>query len=122
MQREEALRQEIKALARSVRTQQPGNRNLHPATPTQAALLVRFSRTGEIFLFRRTLAASLGVSEALAERILLDVSGRQLALVLSALSVDIVDAASCADGHLSASWRAPSALPPRPITSSGRRQ
>ncbi|WP_244616239.1 DUF2336 domain-containing protein [Rhizobium sp. RU20A] len=92
VQREEALRQEIKALARVARKARRRDAPLAPASPTHAALLVRFSRTGEIFLFRRTLAASLGASEALAERILLDVSGRQLALSLCALGVAPHDA------------------------------
>ncbi len=92
VQREEALRQQIKALARVAREEKRRSRGLQAATPTNAALLLRFARTGEIFYFRRALAASLEASESLAERILLDVSGRQLALALSALDVDPKDA------------------------------
>jgi uncharacterized protein (DUF2336 family) len=83
--RENKLREEIRALARA------GSKPLHEGTRLQPidelhqALLIRFARNGEAILFTTALADALGASRALAERILLDVSGQQLAVTLAAL-------------------------------------
>ncbi|HEV7319475.1 MAG TPA: DUF2336 domain-containing protein [Ensifer sp.] len=90
--REEALRSEIKALART------GSREISPAATRQAisdvhaALLVRFARSGEIILFSRVLAEALQAEDPQVERILLDISGQWLATSLVALDVDAADA------------------------------
>ena len=90
--REEALRHEIKTLARA------GSRNPTPAASSEAindvhaALLVRFARSGEIILFSRVLGQALGTKDAHVERILLDISGQRLATSLVALDVQATDA------------------------------
>ncbi|WDZ77600.1 DUF2336 domain-containing protein [Ensifer adhaerens] len=90
--REEALRHEIKTLARA---------GSHPPAPTasseaindvHAALLVRFARSGEIILFSRVLGQALGTRDTQVERILLDISGQRLATSLVALDVPATDA------------------------------
>ncbi|APG83843.1 hypothetical protein SAMCCGM7_Ch1068 [Sinorhizobium americanum CCGM7] len=84
--RENKLRDEIRGLARA------GSRSLHearlqPIDELHQALLMRFARSGEAVLFATALAAALSASRALAERILLDVSGQQLAVTLTALAL-----------------------------------
>lgn len=84
--REEKLREEIKALARVGSQDANGtSRVVRPIDELHQALLVRFARNGEASLFATALADALGASRALAERILLDVSGQQLAATLSAM-------------------------------------
>lgn len=89
IRQEERLRQEIRALARVA---QPAN-SVHDCiieglSETQEALLVRFARAREAGYFAATLADALGSSRPLASRILLDTSGHQLALTLSALGLE----------------------------------
>ncbi len=90
--REEALRHEIKTLARA------GSRSTASTTSTDAigdvhaALLARFARSGEIILFSRVLGQALGTNDAQVERILLDISGQRLATSLIALDVETSDA------------------------------
>lgn len=83
--RENKLRDEIKALAgvRSFESEPPAG--IRPIDELHEALLVRFALSGETVLFAGTLADALGASHALAERILLDVSGQQLAVTLAAM-------------------------------------
>lgn len=88
---EERLRQEIRALARVA---QPAD-SVHDyiiegLSATQEALLVRFARTREAGFFAATLADALSASRPLARRILLDTSGHQLALTLSAFGLNAV--------------------------------
>jgi uncharacterized protein (DUF2336 family) len=52
---------------------------------------VRFARAGEVGMIAVALADALGSSQWLSERILLDVSGRQLAETLLALAVPADD-------------------------------
>lgn len=86
--REETLRAEIKALARAgVHETADVASTIVPISATQGALLVRFARSGEIILFSRALAIALDAGGPLVERILLDVSGQQLATSLIALSM-----------------------------------
>ncbi|WP_322886598.1 DUF2336 domain-containing protein [Sinorhizobium medicae] len=84
--REEKLRAEIKALARVGSPEKSDRSLIQPIGELHCALLVRFARSGETALFSTALADALGTSRALADRILLDVSGQQLAAALAALS------------------------------------
>lgn len=90
--REEQLRQRIKALAAHVHRAEDDRLGLRTLTPVQEALLVRFARNREGGMFATTLADSLSASRWLAERILLDISGQQLATTLKALGMDEADA------------------------------
>ncbi|MDK1488932.1 DUF2336 domain-containing protein [Sinorhizobium sp. 7-81] len=81
--REDKLREEIKALVRA--EPREGTSLIRPIDELHQALLTRFARNGEAVLFANALADALQSSRALAERILLDVSGQQLAAALSAL-------------------------------------
>ncbi|MET3583998.1 uncharacterized protein (DUF2336 family) [Pseudorhizobium tarimense] len=90
--REEELRQRIKALAHHVHRAQDDRLGLRTLTPVQEALLVRFARNREGGMFATALADGLTASRWLAERILLDISGQQLATTLKALGMDEEDA------------------------------
>ena len=83
--RENKLREDIRALARAGSKLLHDGPRLQPIDELHQALLVRFARNGEAVLFATALADALGASPALAERILLDVSGQQLAVTLLAL-------------------------------------
>ncbi|WP_244514685.1 DUF2336 domain-containing protein [Ensifer sp. LCM 4579] len=91
--REDKLRDEIKALARAG-SNAAAPSELPVIDEVHQALLVRFARTGETVLFANALADTLGASDSLAERILLDVSGQQLAMTLAALDFPSSDMAS----------------------------
>jgi uncharacterized protein (DUF2336 family) len=88
--REENLRRELKALALTNR-----QAAVRPPLPSidglQEALLVRFARSGEANLFASSLSAALDASPLLGERIVLDISGQQLAATLNALSLNRID-------------------------------
>ncbi|MGO8485108.1 hypothetical protein AB9F39_39180, partial [Rhizobium leguminosarum] len=58
---------------------------LRTLTDIQAALLVRFARSRESTHFATALADALSASRWLAERIMLDLSGQQLATTLTSL-------------------------------------
>ncbi len=91
--REEQLRAEIKSLARAappVPAPQSGPA-IEPINALHEALLVRFARSGEANLFAASLAAALSCSPELGERILLDISGQQLAITLTALEMPLED-------------------------------
>lgn len=90
--REEQLRQRIKALAAHVHRAEDDRLGLRTLSPVQEALLVRFSRNREGGLFATTLADALSASRWLAERIMLDISGQQLATTLKALGMEEADA------------------------------
>lgn len=83
---EEKLREEIKAMARAGTRVRNDAAQVQPINELHCALLMRFARSGETALFAAALADALGASRGLAERILLDVSGQQLAATLSALA------------------------------------
>ncbi len=90
--REETLRAEIKALARTGAHEAAiATSTIIPISTTLSALLVRFARSSEIILFSRVLATALDTGAPLVERILLDVSGHQLATSLIALSLPTGD-------------------------------
>ncbi|WP_438749489.1 DUF2336 domain-containing protein [Pararhizobium sp. O133] len=89
--REEQLRSDIKNLARTAVTAhapaaQPGPA-IEPINALHEALLVRFARSREANLFAASLAAALSAGPELGERILLDISGQQLATALTALEM-----------------------------------
>lgn len=89
--RENQLREEIRALARvgSRDTEDPSG--VRPISEIHQALIARFARSGEAALLANALADALEASHALAERILLDVSGQQLAMTLAALDFPEAD-------------------------------
>lgn len=89
--REEQLRADLRALARTGRQTAPVEAPLEPLDDLQQALLVRFARSGETNLFAGTLTAALSSHLDLADHILFDVSGQQLATVLVALSMPSAD-------------------------------
>ncbi|WP_348644567.1 DUF2336 domain-containing protein [Rhizobium sp. AQ_MP] len=86
--RDEALRQTIKRMAHQQRPPRGDRLGRRQATPVQTALLVRFARMHDGGLFATTLADMLSSSRWLAERILLDISGRQLATTLAGVAME----------------------------------
>nr|CAD6421394.1 hypothetical protein REQ54_02222 [Rhizobium sp. Q54] len=89
--REEELRQRIKTLANHVHRTEDDRLGLRTVSPVQEALLIRFARSRDGGMFATTLADCLSASRWLAERIVLDISGRQLATTLKALGMDKAD-------------------------------
>jgi uncharacterized protein (DUF2336 family) len=89
--REEKLRGDLKSLARVARQAAPALPVIEPLNPLHEALLVRFARSGEANLFAASLSAALSSSPELGERILLDISGQQLATTLTALDMHTDD-------------------------------
>ncbi len=84
--REEALRNELRQLAAALPSDEPYQAVLlRAADEVQIALFVRFARARQMGLFARVLTDALDASPALSERILLDISGHQLATTLIAL-------------------------------------
>lgn len=90
--REEGLRQRIKALASHIDRPAHDRLGLRSLSPIQEALLVRFARDREAGLFATVLADSLSASLWLSERIMLDISGQQLATTLKGLAMREEDA------------------------------
>jgi uncharacterized protein (DUF2336 family) len=91
LEREEEIRDELRALVRAATPVAEAPAGLEPATDVHHALFVRFARAGEVGMIAVALADALGSSQWLSERILLDVSGRQLAETLLALDVPAAD-------------------------------
>jgi len=89
---EEEMRNRIRELARHVSRPEGDRLGLRNLSPIQAALLVRFARNREAALFAKALADGLSASRWLAERIMLDISGQQLATTLISLGMDFRDA------------------------------
>ncbi|OCJ18072.1 hypothetical protein A6U87_03960 [Rhizobium sp. AC44/96] len=89
---EEEMRDRIKGLARHLARDDNDRLGLRTISPIQAALLVRFARNREALLFASALADSLSASRWLAERIMLDMSGQQLATTLVSVGMDFRDA------------------------------
>lgn len=87
LEREEEIRDELRALVRAATPQVEAPVRLEPASEMHQVLFVRFARTGEVGMIAVALADALSSSQWLSERILLDVSGRQLAETLVALAV-----------------------------------
>lgn len=91
LEREEQIREELRALVRAATPAVEAPVRLDPASETHQALFVRFARAGEVGMLSVTLADALASSQWLSERILLDVSGRQLAETLLALALPAED-------------------------------
>jgi uncharacterized protein (DUF2336 family) len=89
---EEEMRNRIRDLARHVARDDYDRLGLRSLSAIQAALLVRFARNREAALFATALADALSASRWLAERIMLDISGQQLATTLTSLGMDFLDA------------------------------
>lgn len=85
--REEALRQKIKQLAAMQQRPSADRLGLRATTDVQEALLVRFARARDADAFATCLADTLSSSRWLAERIMMDISGQQLATTLKALGM-----------------------------------
>lgn len=90
--REEMLRHRIKSLAGHIDRPADDRLGLRNLSPIQEALLVRFARNRETGLFATVLADTLSASHWLSERILLDISGQQLATTLKGLAMHPDDA------------------------------
>ena len=91
LEREERVREELRALVRAATPSVEAVAGLQPASAVHQALFVRFARVGEVGMLAVALADALGASQWLSERILLDVSGRQFAETLLALDVPAED-------------------------------
>ncbi|MCV9997763.1 DUF2336 domain-containing protein [Pararhizobium sp. YC-54] len=91
LRREEKLRGDLKSLARVTQKTTPAAPVIEPLDPLHEALLVRFARSGEANLFAASLSTALSSSPELGERILLDISGQQLATTLTALDMHADD-------------------------------
>ncbi len=103
--REEHLRQSIKDLARHLNPPDTDRQGLRHIQPVEMALFARFARSGEIGLFTTALSYALSSTRWLAERILLDMSGLQLATTLVSLGMPDEEATAVLHGiypHLSA--------------------
>lgn len=87
LEREERIREELRALVRAATPAVEAPVRLEPASALHQVLFVRFAREGEAGMLVVALADALASSQWLSERILLDVSGRQLAETLLALDV-----------------------------------
>jgi len=103
LEREEAIRDRLRALVHATAPAAEAPVRLAPATATHQALFVRFARTGDVGMIAVTLADALASSRWLSERILLDISGRQLAETLLALAMpreDSLFVLTCIYPHL----------------------
>ncbi|TBZ12536.1 DUF2336 domain-containing protein [Rhizobium leguminosarum] len=89
---EEALRERILGLAGHLGRADEDRLGLRTLTDIQEALLVRFARSREATHFATALADALSASRWLAERIMLDLSGQQLATTLTSLGMGFLDA------------------------------
>lgn len=90
--REETLRQTIKQVARHLGRDDNDRLGLRNLSDTQEALMVRFARERDAQHFAATLADALTSSHWLAERIMIDTSGQQLAVTLVSLGMGFADA------------------------------
>jgi uncharacterized protein (DUF2336 family) len=103
--REEQLRQQIRELALQLGRPESDHLGLRRLSEVQEALLVRFARERDARHFSTALADCLSASHWLAERIMLDISGTQLATTLTGLGMDFSDATLVLEGfypHLTA--------------------
>lgn len=91
--REERLRGELRNLVKHFNREQNDRLGLRTINAMQEALLVRFARARETAHFATTLADALSASRWLAERIMLDISGKQLATTLIGTGMNRTDTA-----------------------------
>jgi uncharacterized protein (DUF2336 family) len=89
---EESIRRRIKGLAEHLGRRSGDRLGLRTLTDVQQALLVRFARARDAGHFATALADALSASRWLAERIMLDISGHQLATTLTSLGMGFLDA------------------------------
>jgi uncharacterized protein (DUF2336 family) len=82
IEREEALRAQLKEMALQHRRSGHDRLGMLSLTPMQDALMVRTAREKDASQFATTLCDALSSSRWLAERILLDISGHQLSTTL----------------------------------------
>jgi uncharacterized protein (DUF2336 family) len=90
--REEKLRGELRQIAKHLVHGESDRLGLRSLSDVQEALLVRFAREREAGNFATVLADALSSSRWLAERVLLDLSGQQLATTLISLAMPFADA------------------------------
>ncbi len=90
--REDEMRDAIKGLARHLGGDDTDRLGLRTLSTLQSALLVRFARSREALPFATALADALSASRWLSERIMLDMSGQQLATTLTSIGMDFSDA------------------------------
>ncbi len=89
----DALRRQLRIMARQQGGPAFGDTlGMRRLTEVQEALLIRFAREGNARQFCVTLSDSLSASHWLSERILLDISGEQLAVTLIGLGMAFEDA------------------------------
>jgi uncharacterized protein (DUF2336 family) len=89
--REEQLRNQLRQLVAQDAPEERPQPILKGIDPLHEALLTRFARERQVLMFSHTLAQTLGSSTWLSERVMLDISGHQLATVLVALGVNVRD-------------------------------
>lgn len=89
--REEALREDLRHLIARNDPQRPVPKILKGASGYHQSLIVRFARNRETPVLARTLADALGSSIWLSDRIMLDITGVQLATTLVALGFSAND-------------------------------
>ena len=89
--REEALRNDLRHLIARNDPQRAAPKILKGASGYHQSLIVRFARNRETPVLARTLADALGSTIWLADRILLDITGVQLATTLVALGFSAAD-------------------------------
>lgn len=82
MEREEKIRAQLKEMAFQHRRSEKDRLGMLSLTPMQEALMVRTAREKDAAQFATALSDALSSSRWLAERILLDISGHQLATTL----------------------------------------
>lgn len=102
---EEEMRQRIKQMAHHLNRPESDVLGLRRLSEVQEALLVRFARERNARQFAVALADSLSSSYWLSERIMLDISGAQLATTLTGLGMEFSEAAfvlQCFYPHLAA--------------------
>ncbi|MDZ7927569.1 MAG: DUF2336 domain-containing protein [Agrobacterium sp.] len=102
---EEEMRQRIKQMAHQLNRPESDVLGLRRLSDVQEALLVRFARERDARQFAVALADSLSSSYWLSERIMLDISGTQLATTLIGLGMEFSEAAfilQCFYPHLAA--------------------
>jgi len=124
--REEKLRGELRQIARHLVHDDADRLGLRSLSGLQEALLVRFAREREAGNFATTLADALSSSRWLAERILLDISGQQLAITLVSMGAQFADAVFILErfyphlaekqGDVSRAWRVLDGIDPRDST------
>lgn len=92
-EREEDLRRQLRTMARQLHRPVSDSLGVRRLTDVQEALLVRFARERNARQFSTALSDSLSASHWLSERIMLDISGQQLATTMIGLGMDFADAA-----------------------------